>query len=109
MGLFPEFRGLEHFACDARPQRSAARAASMIACALERYQLAHGDYPETLDALVPRFIEAIPNDVIGGKPPHYRRSGAGTYLLYSIGWSGQESEGVSKPNDTGDWVWPEAD
>jgi hypothetical protein len=82
---------------------------AMIACALERYQLAHGDYPETLDALVPRFIEAIPNDVIGGKPPHYRRSGAGTYLLYSIGWSGQESEGVSKPNDTGDWVWPEAD
>ena len=34
MGLFPEFRGLEHFACDARPQRSAARAALMIACAL---------------------------------------------------------------------------
>jgi len=56
----------------------------MIACALERYQLAHGDYPETLDALVPQFIESIPNDVIGGKPPHYRRTEASTYLLYSI-------------------------
>jgi hypothetical protein len=82
---------------------------AMIACALERYQLAHGDYPETLDALVPQFIESIPNDVIGGKPPHYRRTEAGTYLLCSIGWSGQDSEGVSKPNDTGDWVWPEPD
>ncbi|HEY3916043.1 MAG TPA: hypothetical protein VGN61_16265, partial [Verrucomicrobiae bacterium] len=82
---------------------------AMIACALERYQLAHGDYPETLDALVPQFIESIPNDVIGGKPPHYRRSGAGTYVLYSIGWSGQDGGGVSKPNDTGDWIWPEPD
>jgi serine protease Do len=34
MGLFPEFRGVEHFACDARPQRSDARAALIFASAL---------------------------------------------------------------------------
>jgi serine protease Do len=34
MGLFPEFRGVEHFACDARPRRSDARAALMFASAL---------------------------------------------------------------------------
>ncbi len=27
-----------------------------VACALERYRLAHGNYPETLDALAPQFI-----------------------------------------------------
>ena len=32
---------------------------AQIACALERYQLAHGEYPETLDALVPQFMRKI--------------------------------------------------
>jgi serine protease Do len=34
MGLFPEFRGVEHFACDARSRRSDARAALIFASAL---------------------------------------------------------------------------
>ena len=34
MGLFPEFRGVEQFARDARPRRSDARAALMFACTL---------------------------------------------------------------------------
>src|SRR3984893_9737498 len=34
IGLFPEFRGVEHFAAEARPRRSNARAALMLACAL---------------------------------------------------------------------------
>ena len=45
---------------------------AQIACALERYHLAHAEYPETLDALVPQFIETLPHDIIGGQPLHYR-------------------------------------
>src|ERR1019366_8763181 len=41
---------------------------ALIACGLERYHLAHGEYPETLDALVPRLVNKIPYDVIGGPP-----------------------------------------
>jgi hypothetical protein len=78
-----------------------------IACALERYHLARGEYPENLNALVPQFIEAIPGDVIGARPPHYRRAADGTFLLYSTGWSGRDSGGVAKPGNEGDWVWPE--
>lgn len=37
-----------------------------VACALERYRLAHGQYPEGLDALSPGFIEKLPHDLIGG-------------------------------------------
>jgi hypothetical protein len=85
---------------------------ALIACALERYHLAHGEYPETLDALVPQFIETIPHDVIGGQPPHYRRNSDGTFLLYSIGWSQQDHGGhAGGQNDYSqthsDLVWPE--
>jgi len=84
-----------------------------LACALERYRLANGSYPETLAALAPRFIAKIPGDIIGGQPLHYRRTGDGTFLLYSIGWNERDDGGAlaSKKSgrddiENGDWVWP---
>jgi hypothetical protein len=80
---------------------------ALIVCALERYHLAHGEYPETLDALAPQFIAAIPHDVIGGQPLHYRRAADGTFILYSVGWNGLDDGGVRGKTDAdGDWVWP---
>jgi hypothetical protein len=80
---------------------------ALIACALERYRLAHGEYPETLGSLAPQFIAAIPHDSIGGQPPHYRRAADGTFMLYSIGWTGRDNGGVpGKTLADGDWVWP---
>jgi hypothetical protein len=93
-----------------------------VACALERYRLVHGEYPETLDALVPQFIEKLPHDIIGGQPSqgsgsasqplHYRRTGDGKFLLYSVGWNETDDGGqvVLKPDGSedrgkGDWVW----
>ena len=35
-----------------------------IACALERYHLANGQFPEKLEALAPRFISPLPDDVL---------------------------------------------
>jgi hypothetical protein len=55
------------------------------ACALERYRLAHGKYPETLDALAPQFIAKVPHDPIGGQPLHYRPTENGQFILYSVG------------------------
>ncbi|MGO8698885.1 MAG: hypothetical protein ACLQVY_14315 [Limisphaerales bacterium] len=82
---------------------------AQIACALERYRLAHGDYPETLAALAPQYMEKIPHDIIGGQPLHYRRSPDGTFLLYSIGWNEKDDGGVVAPDNqglgSGDWVW----
>jgi hypothetical protein len=80
---------------------------ALIACALERFRLAHGQYPDSLDALAPQFIAAIPHDVIGGQPPHYRRAAGGTFMLYSVGWDGRDNGGVpGKTAVDGDWVWP---
>jgi hypothetical protein len=85
-----------------------------VACALERYRLAHNEYPEALDALAPQFIAQIPHDVIGGKPLHYNRKDNGKFLLYSVGWNETDDGGQIDLTaydfiDTakGDWVWPD--
>jgi hypothetical protein len=84
------------------------------AIALERYRLAHGEFPESLDALAPQFLEKIPHDVIGGGPLKYRRTGDGQFVLYSIGWNEKDDGGVvvfdkgnaqTVDNSQGDWVW----
>jgi hypothetical protein len=87
---------------------------AQIACALERYHLAHDKYPETLDQLTPQFIAQIPHDIIGGEPLHYRRKDDGKFLLYSVGWNETDDGGqeilefnkYGKPEYTkGDWIW----
>ncbi len=101
-------KALQKFAYD---QTSANEAA--VACALERYHLAHGEYPETLDALMPQFIEKLPHDIIGGQPLHFQRTDNGKFLLYSIGWNETDDGGQTSPMDQygaidynrGDWVW----
>ena len=90
----------------------------VLACALERYRLAHGQYPDKLAALVPEFISALPRDVITGEAYKYQRT-SDSFLLYSVGWNETDDGGKvgrkEKPLDSpqgaldsmqGDWVWP---
>jgi tetratricopeptide (TPR) repeat protein len=84
-----------------------------VTCALERYRLAHGQYPERLDALVPQFIESLPHDIINGQPLHYRPAPDGKFLLYSVGWNETDDGGKAAFTKNGnvdylngDWVWP---
>jgi hypothetical protein len=83
-----------------------------VAIGLERYRLAHGEYPESLDALAPQFFDKLPHDVINGQPLHYRRTSDGQFVLYSVGWNETDDGGVvglhkdgRVDRDTGDWVW----
>jgi len=84
-----------------------------LACALERYYLEKGTYPDALSELVPGWIAQVPHDVIDGKPLRYRRTADGRYLIYSIGWNETDDGGktVVQPNGSsvdlkdGDWVW----
>lgn len=90
---------------------------AIIACALERYRLKNGAFPDSLDALKPQFIDSIPNDIINGKPLIYRRKDDGNFLLYSVGWNEKDDGGKIVPAgkgdnagislNQGDWVWPE--
>jgi hypothetical protein len=97
----------------ARSQAAVDEAA--VACALERYRLAHGEFPEDLDALVPQFISKLPHDVINGQPLGYHRTAADQFVLYSIGWNERDDGGQivfsgfgdsqRQDFDKGDWVW----
>lgn len=85
-----------------------------VALALERYRLAQGKYPDSLEALAPQFMGSVPHDVIGGQSLHYRLTEDGQFVLYSVGWNETDDGGVVVLNhDTpstqdysqGDWVW----
>ena len=82
---------------------------ALLACALERYRVARGAFPETLSALVPTFLTPLPNDLITGEPYPYRRTADGSFLLYSIGWNETDDGGVAGAlpfsKAEGDWVW----
>ena len=77
-----------------------------IACGLERFRLAHGEYPKRLEELVPRFAEKLPHDIIGGQPLRYERTADDRFVLYSVGWNGRDDGGVAgKGVGEGDWTW----
>jgi hypothetical protein len=84
-----------------------------LACALERYRFAHGQYPARLADLTPQFAREIPNDVITGEPLRYVGKG-NDYVLYSVGWNEKDDEGRRSPRPAsvsdkeGDWVWTPA-
>ncbi len=58
----------------------------VVACALERYRLAFGHFPERLDALVPQFMPKLPGDVTTGQPLPYQRTNDGRFVLNSVKW-----------------------
>jgi hypothetical protein len=83
-----------------------------VACALERYRLANGQFPETPEALAPKFIEKLPHDIINGQPLKYRRTDDGEFVLYSVGWDETDDGGkveLTKSGNLdwqkGDWIW----
>lgn len=65
---------------------------AQTACAVERYQLKHQTLPPTLEALVPEFLDAIPQDPFTGAPLKYRTRGEG-YVVYGIGDDGTDDGG----------------
>jgi tetratricopeptide (TPR) repeat protein len=83
-----------------------------LACALERYRKVNGNYPKTLAALTPRFIDRMPCDIIDGAPLRYRLLNDGKFVLYSLGWAYQDDGGKLKRGReplvdvrNGEWVW----
>lgn len=82
---------------------------AVIACALERWRLAHGSFPDKLDCLAP-----IPIDPMTGANYRYKPTTNGQFILYSPGWNKTDDGGqvamMPKPNREqdrrkGDWVW----
>jgi len=101
----PSFKGLESRDLQIATQTDHC----VIACAIERFRLARGNDPGSLDELIPQFIPALPKDIVNGEPYRYRRTEDGRFVLYSVGLDLHDDGGVIDPNlkatKQKDWVW----
>jgi hypothetical protein len=71
---------------------------SQAGMALAAYRAEHGEYPERLDDLVPKYLAGPPRDLYGDQAAlHYRRESSG-YLLYSVGPNGRDEQGGTSDN-----------
>ncbi len=82
---------------------------AIVACALERYRIANGSYPESLKDLRPPLLgdlDRLPLDPFSGKSFAYERlDDDGSYTLASAGPSPRYLGESSLRSDT-DWDWP---
>lgn len=68
-----------------------------VALAVERHRLAHQNaLPETLDQLVPQFLDAVPADPYDGRPLRYAKTPPKGYTLYSVGKDRKDDGGMLK-------------
>jgi len=74
----------------------ARRRTVCCALAVERYRLACGALPQTLDELVPRFLPGVPPDPFDGKPLRYKHLERG-YTVYSVGPDETDDGGQERP------------
>jgi hypothetical protein len=74
---------------------------SSLQLAVEGYRAQHGECPPTLVALVPEWIESIPDDPFSGSQYVYRLipGDAGAYLLYSVAADGRDDGGAGDPQE----------
>jgi hypothetical protein len=64
-----------------------------VAIAVERYRLAnHDELPPALDALVPRYLPAVPIDPYSGQPIHFVRLSDG-YQIYGVSFDRNDDGG----------------
>ncbi len=67
-----------------------------LAITLAQYRAAHGEYPESLEALVPEFLAELPADPFAADGRFgYERCDDGGYRLYSSGLNGVDDGGSS--------------
>ena len=75
---------------------------AIIACALERFRLANGVYPDTLEQLVPALLARVPHDAVSGRPIIYQPPANGSFILRGVGPNGIDDR---KNKCSDDWLW----
>jgi hypothetical protein len=88
---------------DVMDQGRVAGQQAMMGIGLRKYKTDEGEYPKTLDALVPDYLKSLPIDPFSNRPHVYRLSEVG-YVLYSFGVDGEDDQGRHDPRE-GDLVW----
>jgi len=78
--------------CETETRARTRDALGQLGFALTAYRADHSAYPESLDALAPRYIARVPRDLFNEQPLHYKRQADG-FLLYSVGANGVDEGG----------------
>jgi hypothetical protein len=78
-------------------RRQAQLRSAIASVALERYRQAHGGWPDSLAALVPKYLASVPADPYDGAPLRFRRLGDHV-VVYSPGPDGQDDGGNIEKN-----------
>lgn len=65
------------------------------AAGVARYQRYNSRLPDSLEALVPEYLQQIPKDPVDSKPIRYKKEGELSCKLYSIGLDRQDNGGES--------------
>jgi len=81
---FEGFQTIHVIDARSRAQLLAARSA----VAIERYRMAHGAIPVSLDELVPAYLPEIPVDPFNGEPMRYA-AGTDRYAVFSVDGDGE--------------------
>ena len=85
---------------------------SDIAFSVAAWRSDHGEYPETLDALIPKYLDRVPVSPYTDKPMRYLKRANDVLLVNDETWKldGSEEEIEKKIADAprGDWVFPRA-
>jgi hypothetical protein len=92
--FMPPLARLNHMKC----MQKSSLAATQVLIALRCYQLEHGELSETLDALVPSYLDAVPLDDFDGKPMKYSKA---KRVVYAVGPDLTDNGGVAQDDREG--------
>jgi len=98
-GAFTSTRAIESVA-----RNETARRLALVALALERFRLVTGNLPQTLEQLVPVYLEAVPVDLLQGHPIRYERQPHGRFSLFVQDAAGRPQKVLGEP-----LAWPAAE
>lgn len=71
------------------------------ALSVQRYRLKYNKLPDSLDDLVPDYLESVPLDPFDGKELRYKKLDKG-FVVYSIGKDQKDDGGKEDPKDKSD-------
>ncbi len=77
------------------PTTKARLCVAHTALQVEKWRMAHGRWPDSLDDLVPDALEAVPNDPFSDSPFRYTRTEDGV-VVYSVGPDLADNGGLSE-------------
>lgn len=105
-------------ACQVILEFEAERRMLLTDIARSRFELDHGETPNSVGQLVPAYLPSAPVDPMDGRPIRYRLGAMGEPVIYSVGPDCRDDNGNTERPDMAqataishcrDMVWPLAD